>query len=271
MRSWALLIQDKEQIPDYFQKDYAAEFGNGETPYMLFNPSQRLDKEEGGDERLLCLAPDRMVIFSRNDIPFICKLEDVIYAVHKELLLAYSISVFTANSMMEFAYNSACSDLFRPVLACLRPQPLDASAHATDREQLRVLVDTDLKFLNYGRQVLAGSGKLIDFLYQGSQIEASILSSHTLLASHILLLTDTELIWVADEKKDWAREPVYGGIFNFVKRANVVGSQIGQADENGIVQLTVTLKGNKQWLIGYQSENLAALQRIGKAIQAWIV
>lgn len=269
MRSWALLLQEKEQIPDYFQKDYTAQFGPADHPYMLFNPSQKLDKE-GGDEKLLCLAPDRIVIFSRTDLPFICKFEDVVYCVHKELLLAFSISIYTATSEVNFAYNSACSDLFIPVLARLRPTPLGAEAHIGDREKLTVLIDTDLKFMNYGRQVLAGSGHLLDFLYQAPQTESTFFTSRTVQEAHLLLLTDSELIWVADEKKDWAREPVFGGIFNFVKRGNVVSSQIGQANEEGIIPFTITLKGNKQWFIGYQSENLEALKRIDAAIKTWL-
>ncbi len=271
MRSWALLLKEKEQIPVYFQKDYAAQFGPADRPYMLFNPSQKLDKEEeGGDEKLLCLAPDRIVIFSRNDLPFVCKIEDVIYCVHKELLLAFSISIYTSSSEVNFAYNSACSDLFMPVLASLRPTPLGPQAHISDREKLGVLIDTDLKFMNYGRQVLAGSGFLLDFLYEEAQTESTLFASRTVQEAHLLLLTDSELIWIADEKKDWAKEPVYGGIFNFVKRGKVVSSQIGQPNEDGIIPFTITLKGNKQWVIGYKSENLEALKRVEAAINEWM-
>jgi hypothetical protein len=266
MRSWAMPIKDRQKIPEFFQKDFTAQFGSGELPYILFNPSQRLDKD-GNDEKLLCLAADRLVIFSRTDSPFVCKFADIIYWVHSELLLAYSISIYTANSEAHLAYNSACSDLFIPVIASLRPVPVSAEEHINDRDKLAPLADIDLKFMNYGRQIIAGSGHLIDYTFQEIlKEEAGRLSSKTLIESHLLLLTDNELIWLANEKKDWAKEPVYGGIFTFIKPANILSIQTNAADENGVFQMTILLKGDKQLQIPYQDQNIESVKRIQEAI-----
>lgn len=249
-QSWAVPVPDRKNIPANFQAEYDQFFKPDEAPYILYNPRQDQFKNVT-DEKLLCLATDRLVVLAADHKPFTCKYEDVVSLKYEELLLAFSITVTTENDEVRIDFNSACSDLFEPLLSKMRTRGEAAKDGRMEWQEMSKLSELDMKYTNYGRQILRDSGNLIDSLYQ-----AEIITGYKILAdTSLLILTDTELCWVKNERKDWIEEPVYGGIFQFTKRSKIVDCELVQSVEPGLVDLLVTLKGNYQWKIPYSVDH----------------
>ena len=260
-QSWAIPVPDKKEIPVYFQSEYDVYFKPDEAPYMLYNPRQDRFKNVS-DEKLLCLGQDRMVILSTNHKPFACQFEDIVSFKYEELLLAFSITLSTETDEIRVEYNSACSDLFEPLLNKLRIRGTSAKDGRFEWQQMTKLGQTDLKFANYARQILRDSGKLID-----SQYQPEIVYGHKVMAeTSLLVLTETELCWVKNERKDWIDEPVYGGIFCFADRRKVVGCEILSTAEPGLLEMVITLLGSYQWKIPYSVDYRDHLTEIAAKI-----
>ena len=256
-QSWAIPVPDKKEIPVYFQSEYDVYFKPDDAPYILYNPRQDQFKNVS-DEKLLCLGQDRLVILSTINKPFTCRFEELVCFKYEELLLAFSITLSTETDEIRVEFNSACSDLFEPLLNKLRIRGSSVKDGKFEWQQMTKLGQVDLKFANYARQILRDSGKLID-----SQYQPEIIYGHKVMAeTSLLILTETELCWVKNERKDWIDEPVYGGIFSYAGRAKIVGSELVPTAEPGLLQLIVTLKGNYQWKIPYSVDYRDRLQEI---------
>ena len=256
--NWAIPIVDRTNIPDAFQAEYARNFQMDEAPYILHNPQQDRNRKILED-KLICLAPDRLVILSSDQAPFAASFDEIVYFQHSELLLAYSIHAYTESQDVEVHYNSACADLFEPVLSHLRSRGLSAKDGQAEWSQINRLAAEDLKFTNYARQILRDSGKLVDVVYQKEIAGVE----KPLLETTLVILTDTELCWVHNDPKEWTEEPVYGGIFKFAPLDKIVDCQQIALGSEGLYELIVTFKGNHTWKIPFAGElkdQIAALR-----------
>jgi hypothetical protein len=93
-----------------------------------------------------------------------------------------------------------------------------------------------------------------------------IANDRTLMETTLLLLTETELCWVSNERKEWAEEPVYGGIFQIARRASVTGCDILLPAENGLQQLLVTLRGQYHWRIPFTTDCRGAIEQLVRRV-----
>jgi hypothetical protein len=256
-QSWAVPVPDRKHIPAHFQAEYDKYFKHDEAPYILYNPRQDQFKNVT-DEKLLCLAMDHLVVLATDHKPFECKFEDVVSLKYEELLLAFSMTITTETDEVRIDFNSACSDLFEPLMSKFRTRGDSAKDGRAEWQEMSKLSELDLKYTNYARQILRDSGNLIDSIYQ-----AEIIAGYKILAeTSLLIVTDTELCWVKNERKDWIDEPVYGGIFHFAKRSKIVDCELAPSTEPALVELLVTLKGNYQWKIPYSVDHREKLMSL---------
>jgi hypothetical protein len=256
--TWAIPIVDRTNIPAFFKAEYARYFQPDEAPYILHNPQQDRNRKTL-EEKLICLTPDRLVVLSSNQAPFAVSFDEVVYFQHSEILLAFSIRIYTESQDTEIHYNSACLDLFEPVLSHLRIRGTSTKDGQAEWSQISHLAAEDLKFTNYARQILRDSGKLVDFVYQ----EELLGDEKPLIDTTLLILTDTELCWVHNDPKEWTEEPVYGGIFCYAARDKVVDCQQIALGNEGLYELIVTFRGNHTWKIPFAGElkdQIAALR-----------
>jgi hypothetical protein len=195
--SWAIPVPDRTEIPDSFKSEYDLHFKADEAPYILYNPIQD-HLRSLSDEKLICLVPDRLVILAANHSPFVCSFSDVVYFRQEEELLAYSLTILTQTDEVRVDYNAACADLFEPVISHLRIRGENSQdwpwrmAASVRTGPARIL-----KFTNYARQVMRDSGNLVDLVYQPELV----VDNQTIVDTSLLLLTETELCWVCNERK----------------------------------------------------------------------
>jgi hypothetical protein len=255
--SWAIPVPDRSEIPDTFKSEYDLHFKLDEAPYILYNPVQD-HLRSLSNEKLICLAPDRLVILATNHSPFTCAFSDVIYFRQEEELLAYSLTILTQTDEVRVDYNAACADLFEPIVSRLRIRGESTKTGHTAWQRLSELARQDLKFTNYARQVLRDSGNLVEMVYQPELI----VDNQTIVDTSLLLLTETELCWVCTERKEWIHEPVYGGVFSIAGRDAIVGHEIISPADNGPYQLIVTLLGNYHWRFPFTADRKDAIERL---------
>lgn len=254
--SWAIPVIARENLPAQFAEGVAAHFAPDEAPYMLLNPRQDSAKQLS-DEKLICLGKDKLVVFSVGRAPFAARKDEVLTLRLEELLLAYSMTISTLEDEITIAYNAACADLFEPIVLALRDKGQAPKDGRMEWQQVNDLATHDLKFANYMRQLVRDSGQLVDYVLQPEMD----VGEKTIAAAHLVVLTATELIWVLNEEKAWATEPVYGAIVMIAPRNRLVGCTIIASPEYGLVHLSITLAGDKTWSIPFAPERHEDLER----------
>lgn len=255
--SWAIPVIARENLPARFVQAVATYFASDEAPYMLLNPRQDSEKQLS-DEKLICLGQDKLVILSDDRSPFIVHKHEVLTLRLEELLLAYSMTISTLTDEITIAYNAACADLFEPIALALRDKGEAPKDGRMEWQQVNKLAAHDLKFANYMRQLVRDSGQLIDYVLQPEMD----VGEKTIAAAHLVILTETELIWVLNEEKAWATEPIYGAIVMIAPRTRLVSSTAVPSPEYGLIHLTITLAGDKSWSIPFAPERHEDLERL---------
>lgn len=259
--SWAIPVPDRTQIPDSFKSEYDLHFKADEAPYLLYNPVQD-HLRTLSDEKLVCVAPDRLVILAMNHSPFTCAFSDIIYFRQEEELLAYSLTILTQTDEVRIDYNAACADLFEPIISHLRNRGETAKTGHADWQRLSELARLDLKFTNYARQLLRDSSNLVELVYQPELV----VDNQPVVGTSLLILTETELCWACNERKEWIHEPVYGGVFSIAGRSAIAGHEILSAADNGLYQLIITLLGNYHWRIPFTVDRRDAIEKLLKSL-----
>ena len=255
--SWAIPVIARENLPAQFAQAVATHFAPDEAPYMLLNPRQDRGKQLS-DEKLVCLGKDKLVVFSNDRAPFIARKDEVLTLRLEELLLAYSMTISTLVDEITIAYNAACADLFEPITLALRNKGEAPKDGRMEWQQVNELAAHDLKFANYMRQLVRDSGPLVDYVLQPEMD----VGEKTIAAAHLVILTATELIWVLNEEKDWATEPIYGAIVMIAPRSRLVASRAIPSPEYGLIHLSITLVGDKTWSIPFAPNRHEDLERL---------
>ncbi|MDD2534336.1 MAG: hypothetical protein PHC86_06525 [Eubacteriales bacterium] len=255
-QSWAIPVVDPDHIPEQFVAAFHLYFRTEEAPYMLYNPRQDSDRSLS-DEKLICLTKDRLVIICADRSTFLCRPDDVLTVHLEELLLAYSFTICTAVDEIKIDYNAACADLFEPIVTSLRTKGTVAKDGHTEWQRLRALADIDLKFANYARQILRESGRLLELILQPE----IIYEKHIIAETSLLILTETELVWVINDRKQWVEEPVYGATINITPITQLINCTVIDDHDYGQIHLTVSINGDKTWTIPFTPDRREELEQ----------
>jgi hypothetical protein len=127
--------------------------------------------------------------------------------------------------------------LFEPIINQIRPQvntPLGTElASSTDEDEKSVfdhLSTENYKYMNYGRSVVRGGDPVVCVAYQPGYsykygpFNTSLFKRQT--TDQLLVLTENELILIKEDKRlKNAQERRYGGIFTYIRRAQIENVQ----------------------------------------------
>lgn len=214
MMTWLLELHCREDLPPCFLPDFDARLAGRPFPYTVYCPGQR-DGRKDLDARLLCLDGDRVLVLSRDEAPFEARLADLSLTGILRVLLECRFLLATEQRCCTIDFNPVCKDLLYQVLRAARGLTEGAPPVLTD--ELERLRSTDYKAYNIARRELAGAAPLRFWLRQTMVPPRRLsFSAKPRVAAHMLLLTETELIWVTEAETESLGTATYGGDAHYV-------------------------------------------------------
>ena len=210
--SWARRIATIDELPVPFQAAVRTVLGDAKLPYAVMTPAFP-GTLRGCNEHLVFSRDDRIHVFERTGAgasTTTYPIADLHAVEFGEILLDDWMTLrgttaggAVASSTLRF--NTVTWDLLAPFEALVRPLPDPASlADSSERAaQLASLRQRDFKYCEIVRSVTRAGDRVVELVFQ-PLITAPVLGiagrtfRGTIALAHLVLLTTTELILIAD-------------------------------------------------------------------------
>lgn len=273
-QSWAKQIFDFEQVPEVFKEAFQAQFKGENFPYTLLTPSFTGFLQPEQEQLVTCTDRALLIFEARAGLADLTIFNfEAIHRVEAGAVLLFSwLSVMGIDQggmfrVKNFKYSSVGEALFKPVLGRIRACQSESAGAGLDAELVRFdfLSSLNIKFMNYGRQSLCTGSRLLGVIYQPEQrkVLRRILFwpvSRLAFATHLLILTDNELINIQDASKVHS----YGGIWDYVSLAKIRAVRL-EAIPTGL-SLILEFPGNDRLAIPFELSKKVELESICEAI-----
>lgn len=256
--SWARRIETYDEVPAAFRDFFDADTSAAAFPYTVLTPSYAGFLTRATEKLLTFCDPWLHILentggrYTRTtfDIDNIASLEVGTVLLKSWLTLAGRTDDST-HAAATLKFNTVGDYLFAPIFDRIRGSALAAPADlAAERRHFDYLAQDHFKFMNAARRsLLPGTHVLASVMQPEMRVDLVRLfgrSLHRVVApAHILILTDRELILVAEEERAyWSREPKYGSIRTTVPLAQILDATLAPAPHG--LTLTVQLPGDQQ-------------------------
>lgn len=283
--SWARPIKSYASVP-YVYKEFFYPFfiGGRAFPYTVLTPSlERFFHRDS--EKLICNLQDEIWALERSGNTFEAQcypLEGISYIEFKTALLASSIKICGLTDKGDcasstFTFNSVTDYLFTPILNRARHAKIDVTTMVEDGEPAWFdhLMKVNYKFMNYAKRSLMAGENVLHSILQPEICESliSVLRKtyfRTISPTHMLILTDRELILIREENTR-RKEDRYGGIWDYIPLSKITSLSLGEK-ANSLLVLSIQLPGNVQFELLYEvsaQEDVNHLRDLSKNLAAW--
>jgi hypothetical protein len=274
--SWARLVRSAEELPEAYRPFMNALPADGAFPYAVITPTFAgfLRRET---EKLVCSVGDRLYVVEKvkGELVTTCfAFADIHYLEVGAVLLNDWLQIRGRASDGAFAvirlkFNAVTERLFTPYVEKIRG--VANFSQGIDREaELKKLDSADLlsfKFRNYTRRSIL-PGALINAIVSQSEIRKTVIKvlghsfQRTIAMSHILILTDHELIIIHDdpESPKSADNTHYGGVWDYLPLNKIAGVDQTEQD-TGLLALMVQLPHADHVEVLFQPDRRAELER----------
>jgi hypothetical protein len=254
--SWAKQIGSYDTVPDLYKSFFDPFLATGRTfPYTVQTPA--FDRYMyRSTEKLVCDLGDEIVILERYGDKFDVQrypIEGIDYFEVRSILLDSQIKICGLNrngahTSSTLKFNSVTDYLFEPILQRARLAGVDARNTDQDSgiEQFDHLMMVNFKFMNYARQSVLAGEKVVHFILQ-PEIQGKILTIlgktfyRTIHPTHMVILTDRELIIIQEEKAQMGKGK-YGGTWTYISLSKIEKLSTSVRDNNLLV-LSIQLPG----------------------------
>jgi hypothetical protein len=231
-------------------------------------------------EKLLCYCDPWLHVLENTGSAYAATVlnVDAISAVEAGTVLLKSWLTLTGRTAdgsaasVTLKFNTVGDYLFAPVVERIRGvSPVPPAELTAERRHFDHLAEDHFKFMNAAkRSLLPGEHVLASVMQPEMRADLVRLFGRTLhrtlAPAHILILTDRELILVAEEEQSyWSREPKYGSIRTTVPLAQIVDAALVNT-ENGL-QLHVHLPGEMAVTSLFDFGRQAALDNLLSALR----
>jgi hypothetical protein len=282
---WAKKVHNFESLPEAFQpvlndliKDKTS------FPYTVLTPTFEGYLEQENEKLALCL--DHRLIILEKDLQEVAitsyRLENIYRIEFGKILLKAWIHICGTDDQGQFSisklrFNSVTDYLFKPFIEAGRDldEPVEPVDMQVEREKFSPLKWKHFKFMNYACISLLPCEHVQQYIFQPemetdhTRLFGLTLFKRTTCLSHILILTDRELISIRDDEtsqhlKDRSR---YGGIRNYVSLNHLQDLIIKDAPY-GMVNLIVILPSGDKICMSFDKERVPELEQFVEKVKA---
>ena len=252
--SWATHIKSPTDVPNVYKGFFEPFLADGcGFPYTVLTPSyenfihkttEKLISDFGSDIYVLERKGDA---FETQRYP----IDGIIYVEMRTALLAASFKIcgFTNqgdHALSTLKFNSVTDYLFTPILKRARSVSVDSknAGRGTEADKFTCLSDVNFKFMNLAKHSLLEGEKVIQFILQPEIHEKLLIFLkktyyRTISATHMIILTDRELI-VIQEEAIRRREDRYGGVWDYIPLSKIISLTTSEKADD-LLGLTVQL------------------------------
>jgi len=278
--SWATRIESYADVPDIYKNFFEPSFLSGrEFPYTVLTPThERFIRRQ--TEKLISIFDSEIYILEKSGDTFethCFPLGGISYIEFRTALLASSFKICgmtgqEVQSSITLIFNSVTDYLFKPILKRTRPTTpaIENNVRNPESEKFDHLADINFKFMNLAKHSLLGGEKVLQFILQ-PEIRESVLreSALTLLTktffktispTHMLILTDRELIAIQEEMIPGAQNR-YGGIWDYIPLIKILSLSVSERTDDLLV-ITVQLPEDTNFEILFQASAREELNQL---------
>ncbi len=259
--SWAKILSSPGQVPEAYRSFFIAGPGRDSLfPYIVLTPSYAGFLHRAR-EKLICCSDRQICILEIQRQALKCTTfayENVSSIEMGTCLLNSWITLrgTTDNgipAISTFKFNSVTDYLFRPILEKVRPAAnlISGADCEVERAKFDCLAQANYKFMSYARRSIRPGAKVIQFVWQ-PELCTRLLTLfgqtlfHTLACAHMVILTDSELIGIREEKRaNWEGGRPYGGIWKYIPLNKIVFAALTEETDD-LATLSIELRHNEQ-------------------------
>ena len=271
-RSWARVIDDYEDVPEFYREPFAAfSVACADPPYAVFAPPDRAFGRKQ-NPRIICAAEDEIRIYEKYRKQLSCTVFPIrgIQFIETGSILLYSwitISGVTEDTLtsVTWTYNTSTEPVFKPVIDRARQRGTHID---TDTAGFETLLPLGYKYLNMAKSAVSASDAVRQVITQ-PEIKAPRLSFfgrtfyRTLAPSGVIILTARELILLSVNADRGLKA---GGTQRFIPISKIRGVSITPIGE-GLARCTLHLPQGECVQIGLEYAKTDALSTTLKALR----
>ena len=255
--SWATLLNGYEEVPEDYHSFYAPLKQTAQPfPYSVLTPSFEgfLQKFR---QRVICLIDQSVYIIDKNETvseALRFNFSNIDYLCYSSVLLDSNLHISGVcqagqHKSVELRFNTVSDTLFKPIVRMIRQANFCAPEVIGDFD-FDDLESESFKFANFCRHCLLPGEGLNQLIWQ-PELRIGVLHSffpsvfdkflhRVIFPNHALMLTNQELIIIKEDEQN-KRSDRFGGIWEFIPLPKIKAGHLTQ-EENGVIQLTITLK-----------------------------
>ncbi|HNT24034.1 MAG TPA: hypothetical protein PKM21_06705 [Anaerolineales bacterium] len=262
MMSWSKVVESYENIPEIFKSAFEMELGaEGTFPYTVFAPAIAAFGTKT-TEKLLCEANDTIYVWenaggkvslSAYPLETITDLEVGSILLFSWITIGGLTKAGTA-AASTIEYNTTSRRYYAHFINLLRPPPIKTDARQQSAEWAKFdhVGAENYKFMNYAHKSLAEGEKVSHTLWQPKITKPIVkLGWHTfqrtLALTHLLILTDKELILIQDDARSAEKRGERdGGKWRYIALEHIQSVSLQeQAEDLLTLSLTLTPGGRQ--------------------------
>ena len=280
--SWARLVRSAEELPQAYRPFIDALPGDGAFPYAVITPTFAgfLRRET---EKLMCSAGEHLYVVEKvkGELVTTCfSFADIHFLEAGAVLLNDWLQIRGrasdgALAVIRLKFNAVTERLFTPFVEKIRSAANYPSG--IDREaELKKLDNADLlsyKFKNYARRSIL-PGAHINAVVSQPEIRKTVVKvlgrafQRTIAMSHVLIVTDRELIIVHDDPDSpkWRDDTRYGGVWDYIPLSKIAAVEVAE-QATGLLALSMQLPQNDHVDVFFSPERRVELERFAALLK----
>jgi len=254
VRGWPRRVDPAGPIPHPFLRAFSAlKLPPGQPAVLLYSPRLRFGPHEStakltvwGGGKVACLDARRGgVVTTAVDLDQVHELEWGQALL--ETWLRLSAAGPDGPAVIRVELNTVGRDLYLPLLNEARAR-FYAGAHlaiSDERAKLNPLMESDYRFVGFGRQALQPGAELRRYWFQSRVARPMLGVFHqTRVPALLLMITQAELIVVQEQSARGAGR--YGATWTFLPLARVEGVELASDPGRGVLLLRIRLPGGAE-------------------------
>ncbi|MEA1911365.1 MAG: hypothetical protein U9N32_06770 [Spirochaetota bacterium] len=263
MKAWTKKLNSSEEIPEVFKDHFYQR--NKNFPYTVYIPanSTLLKKR---NEKLLSLYDDSLTVLENTKdevIEIKCSFDKISYIEKESILMLGSVKIY-GETPVSLYFNTMGDKIFNTIITAIRTylskNKKNALKNNNATELLELLRKSNLKYLNSILELIQDKETVHSVLFQPEvrkkvaqkRGEKTILKY---LASHVTVLTSSEIIHIREEKsRSFSKKTSYGTVSLIIPLEKVNKVEL-RKDEKEMKRLIVGIEGTHNLEFHYDMVN----------------
>lgn len=282
--TWSQVVESCAAVPEKFKG--ACEVLTQQAmpfPYVVYAPVI-VEARRKSTEKLLAILDGTFYIWELlgNRVVLTTYPVETITDIERGQILLYSwltVSGTTSEGIVastRVVYNTVTTACFAPFVDHVRPKPvvISETAWTHERSKFNYLESASYKFMNYGYGSLI-RGERVDQIIWQPRIRRPLVTLfgrslyRTLTVAHLTTLTDSEIIFIGDDKKQSdLKSGQYGGIWHYIPLRHVLSAALSPHTQDTLVLSVYLDAGDKRVDNIYESDNQPQLEKFCRTLEA---